>query len=152
MTLEYRQSLMEINTILNFMEKEYIDKLPTKLIRFIKENMDSTYISNINVNIPINEQLLKNDTKILLSLIYRNYWCSEEKKKELLEEDAYFKSEYEKKIHKKYNPDNIFKNKKQNVINNKSTTDTVAMIEYKESIFRKMLNKIKEILKNQKVK
>ena len=83
MTLEYKQSLKEVDTILNFMEKKYIDKLPNKLIRFIKENMDNSYISNINVNIPINKQLVKENTKLLLSLIYRNYWCDEEKKKEL---------------------------------------------------------------------
>lgn len=80
MTLEYKQSLKEVNTILNFMGKEYINKLPNKLVSFIKENMDNSYISNINVNIPINEQPIKNDTKILLSLLYRNYWCSEEKR------------------------------------------------------------------------
>ena len=147
MTLEYKQSLTEVNTILCFMEKEYVNKLPDKLIIFIKKNMDNSYISNINVNTPINEQPLKKDTRILLSLIYRNYWCSQEKKEELLKEDAYLKSEYEKEIRKKYNPDSIFKNKKQNIISEESTVDTVSMVEYKESIFKRIINKIKGIFK-----
>ena len=145
MTLEYKQSLKEVDTILNFMGKEYINKLPDKLISFIKENMDSTYISEINVNTPINEQFLKNDTKFLLSLIYRNYWCSEEKKKLLLEEDTYLKSEYEKAIYQKYNPDNIFKNKTQNIISEENIVENVSMVEYKESIFSKIKNWIKKI-------
>lgn len=145
MTLEYKQSLKEVNTILNFMGKEYINKLPDKLLSFIEDNMDSTYISEINVNTPLNEQILKNDTKILLSLIYRNYWCSEEKKKLLLEEDAYLKSEYEKAIYKKYNPDNIFKNKTQNIIREATIVENVSMVEYKESIFLKIKNWIKTI-------
>lgn len=143
MTLEYKQSLTEINTILSLMGMEYINKLPKKLIKFIKENMDNSYISNIDVNTPINEQQLKKDTKILLSLIYRNYWCSEEKKKELLEEDAYLKSEREKEIREKYNPDNIFKNKQQKIVSEESAVNNVSMVEYKESIFKKILNKIK---------
>ena len=145
MTLEYKQSLKEVNTILNLMGKEYINKLPNKLLKFIRENMDKTYISEINVNTPINEQILKKDTKILLSLIYRNYWCSEEKKKLLLEEDEYLKSEHEKEIYEKYNPDNIFKNKKRNITNEESIAENVSMVKYKESIFTKIKKWIKII-------
>lgn len=148
MTLEYKQSLKEVDIILNVMGKEYINKLPAKLISFIKKNMDNSYISNINVNIPINEQMLKNDTRSLLSLIYRNYWCDEEKKKELLTEDAYLKSERERKIREKYNPDNIFKNKQQNIINEESLENGTSIVEYKESsIFRRIINKIKYIFR-----
>lgn len=147
MTLEYKQSLKEVNTILNYMGKEYINKLPYKLVNFINENMDITYISNINVNIPINEQTIKKDTKILLSLIYRNYWCDEEKKKKLIEKDAYFKDEHEKKIREKYNPDNVFKDKQQKVVNEESAVNNVSIVEYKESLFKKILNKIKCIFR-----
>ena len=129
------------------MGKEYINKLPNKLVSFIKENMDNSYISDINVNTPINEQPIKNDTKILLSLLYRNYWCSEEKKRELLEEDMYLKSEREKEIHEKYNPDNIFKTKQQKIISEESIVNNVSMVEYKESIFKRILNKIKCIFR-----
>ncbi len=147
MTLEYKQSLKEVNTILNFMGKEYINKLPNKLVSFIKENMDNSYISNINVNTPINEQPIKNDTKILLSLLYRHYWCSEEKKRELLKEDVHLKNEREKEIREKYNPDNIFKNKQQKIISEESVVNNVSMVEYKESIFKRILKKIKCIFR-----
>ena len=54
------------------------------------KNINPTNIDMALKNIPeliiINEQSIKNDTKILLSLLYRNYWCSEEKKRELLED------------------------------------------------------------------
>ena len=147
MTLEYRQSLKEVNTILEFMGIEYINKLPEKLNKFIKENMDNTYISNINVNTPIDKQELKNDTKILLSLIYRNYWCSQEKKEELLEEDRILKNKYENELREKYNPENIFKDKKQNVVNEEVVNNSVAMTVYKETIFKRIINKIKMLFK-----
>lgn len=145
MTLEYKQSLSELNTILSLMGMEYSNKLPKKLIKFIKENMDNSYISDINVNTPINEQPIKNDTKILLSLLYRNYWCSEEKKKLLLEEDASFKSKHEKELYEKYNPDKVFKNKTQKIICEERIAENISMVEYKESIFTKIKNWIKKI-------
>ena len=138
MNLGYKQSLSEVNTILNLMGIEYISKLPNKLIKFIKENMDNSYVSNININVPINEQPIKKDAKILLSLIYRNYWCSSEKKKQLLEEDAYLKREHEKEIHEKYNPDNIFKSKQQEITTEESIVTTLSITEHKESVFMKI--------------
>ena len=140
MTLEYRQSLKEFNIILNLMGQDYINKLPNKLLSFIQNNMDDSYISDINVNTPLNEQVLKDDTKVLLSLIYRNYWCDEETKKELLEEDAYIEQEHEKEKYEKYNPDNVFKNKTQNIISEEPIAENTSLVEYKESIFVKIVN------------
>ena len=47
----------------------------------------------------------------------------------------------------KYNPDNIFKNRNKEEIVEEVATDNVAMTEYKESVFKKFINKIKQILK-----
>ncbi len=58
MTMEYRQSLTELNTIIHYMDIEYLKKLPQKFIEFINSNMDKDYIPNID----------KNHTLILLNL------------------------------------------------------------------------------------
>ena len=109
--------------------------------------MDNSYISNINVNIPINKQLVKENTKLLLSLIYRNYWCDEEKKKELFEEDAYLKSQKEKENYEKYNPDNIFKSKQLEITSKDNSSKSNNIVEYKESIFKRVVNKIRSMLR-----
>lgn len=147
MTAEYKESLRELNTILDYMGNEYIEKIPKKLVRFIKENMDTSYEDNINQSIPIDEQPLKNDTKILLSLIYRNYWCDEDKKKQLMEDDANKKREYEKEIYEKYNPDNIFKNRNKVIEDIKINEDETKLIVPKETFFKKIINKIKSFFK-----
>ena len=67
MTLEYKQSLTELNTIIHYMNIEYLKKIPQKFIDFINNNMDVNYKPNISQNIPINEQNIKQDTKVLLS-------------------------------------------------------------------------------------
>ena len=149
MTMEYRQSLTELNTIIHYMDIEYLKKLPQKFIEFINSNMDKDYIPNIDKNTPINEQKLKNDTKVLLSLLYRNYWCDNEKRKTLIQEDLDAKNNYEKELREKYNPDNIFKNKSNvaevNIEPLKEEKHT-ELIEYKEQKwYQKIFNLIKKL-------
>lgn len=151
MTMEYRQSLTELNTIIHYMDIEYLKKLPQKFIEFINSNMDKDYIPNIDKNTPINEQNLKKDTKILLSLLYRNYWCDREKKITLVQEDLVAKNNYEKEIREKYNPDNIFKNK-SNVaemdIEPPKEEKHTELVEYKEQKwYQKIFAKILSIFK-----
>ncbi len=135
MTIEYKQSLTELNTILNYMDIELIKKVPTKLLLFIRQNMDASYIPNISKNIPINEQPLKKDTKVLLSLIYRDYLVDNEKKEELIEEDLLEKQRQEEEKKEKYNPNNLFKNRNEQASNVSSAEvqeNTTSLIEYKE--------------------
>lgn len=147
MTIEYQRSLTELNSILNYMNVEYIKKIPTKFIDFIKKNMDKDYIPNIDKNVPINQQELKKDTKILLSLIYRNYWCDNETKAELFNQDLIDKKNFEQEMLEKYNPDNIFKNKQLQKEETVVETHT-ELIEYKEpKWYQKIFAKILGLLK-----
>ena len=151
MTMEYRQSLTELNTIIHYMDIEYLKKLPQKFIEFINSNMDKDYIPNIDKNTPINEQNLKKDTKVLLSLLYRNYWCDRDKKIILSQQDLVAKNNYEKELREKYNPDNIFKNKsnvaEMNIEHPKEEKQT-ELIEYKEQKwYQKIFAKILKVFK-----
>ena len=151
MTMEYRQSLTELNTIIHYMDIEYLKKLPQKFIEFINSNMDKDYTPNIDKNTPINEQNLKKDTKVLLSLLYRRYRCDRDKKITLLQEDLVAKNNYEKELREKYNPDNIFKNKsnvaEMNIEPPKEEKHT-ELVEYKKpKWYQKIFAKILSIFK-----
>ena len=50
---------------------------------------------------------------------------------------------YQEKLIEKYNPNNIFKTKNPETIEN--TSNMVGIVEYKESIIKKILNKIRKI-------
>ena len=81
-----------------------------------------------------------------------NYWCnSQEEKQEL--KDLFKENEikYQAELREKYNPDNIFKNRNHSNPNEENiTNEPVALIEYKESIFKKIINKILGFLKLRK--
>ncbi len=134
-----RYSFYEISEILRYLPIEYNSKLPEKFKDLINENKISNGFKYDKDKTLDNQEML-HDTKILLSILYRAYWCSKEKKKELEEEDNNILS-------KKYNADNIFKNRKQDILTEETITDSVDIIEYKESTFKKIINKIKQIFK-----
>lgn len=53
----------------------------------------------------------------------------------------------ENELREKYNPDNLFKKQDQVKNTEEVMTEEVAMVEYKESIFKRFINKIKSIFK-----
>ena len=75
-----------------------------------------------------------------------NYWCdSQDEKNKLKELFENNEIKYQTELREKYNPDNLFKNRQKSVENDYAKENTMAMVEYKESIFRKIINKIKGI-------
>ena len=112
---EYKEAFEEIYEIFNLMPKELLNKIPTKFYEMIKEERDTNYSPNIQE--PLEKQKLKNETIIILGLIYRDFLCSPEEKRRLQEKDAKELQEMEKaleeEIREKYNPDDIFKKKKE---------------------------------------
>lgn len=133
------------------MPKELVNKIPSKFIDMIEREKDKEYITNIHE--PIEECKLKNETIIMLGLIYRDFLCEPEERKRLQEKDAKelkeFEENLEKELREKYNPDNVFKKNKEIVEENLESTQSVEntqMVEYKEQSFLKRLfEKIKHL-------
>ena len=141
------EALTEVDVILGLMPKEDFIKIPNGLKKFIKTRKSQSYIPNIEKNIPLYKQNLKQDTKTLCSLIYRSYLCSKEEKISLEQKDKEILIQNEKELIEKYNPDNIFKNKKTTVVENIKEQHT-EMIEYKErKWYKKIFDKIFKIFK-----
>lgn len=109
-TKEFAEASSEINEILKYMPNEEIEKIPSKLREFFKEVASKDYVTNINPDLPLDEQQIKEKTKDIIALIYRNYWCSEEERKELDQKLIENDRKFEEELREKYNPGNIFKN------------------------------------------
>lgn len=86
---------------------------------------------------------------IILSILNYQYWCPNKKVKDNLYRIHLANNEkYQRKIKEKYNVDNLFKNMQKSIKNDYIKESTVAMVEYKESFFTRLLNKIKRYFKN----
>lgn len=109
--LDFSESITETLDILNHIDKSYIDKIPKKFKDFLEENKSDNYIPNLDHSKKITEMKLQEKTKDLLAIIYLNYWCDAEQKKDYLNILKQNEEKYQIELKEKYNPDNIFKKK-----------------------------------------
>ena len=141
----YAEASVEVLDILGHMNENDFAKVSKKFIDFLKENASKEYKCNLDYSKKINDMTLKQETRGLLALMYEKYWCPEEKKQELQNIFLENEKKYQAELREKYNPDNIFSKKQDNII--KPENNQTQLIEYKESTFRKILNKIKAFFK-----
>lgn len=145
MNVQTQEIYSEVYSILNLLGESYIKKLPVSLFNMIKEEKRQDYNPKYDSEINLEQQSIKRETLSMIALFHLNYWCnSDEEKNEL---KTLFKTNEEKhqaEIREKYNPDNLFK--KHSLQQEESTiTNEVAMVEYKEPLFKRIINKIKKI-------
>ncbi len=133
--IEYSEAAVEVLDILNHTNKEDVQRIPQSFIKFLTNISSKSYKAKFNHEQPINGFNLRKQTKELLGFIYITWWCDKEEHeryKNIIHENN-MKRE---KIQETYNVNDIFKNKKQNVMETNIT-------EYKkENILKKFLNKI----------
>ncbi len=145
----YREAFSEIDAIFELMPKNLLNKIPKKFREIIKNEKAVKYKPNISE--PIEEVELKEETIIILALIYRDFLCSNEEKERLKLRDAQKMKEAEEVIRKKYNPDDIFKNRKNtqidNIKENKHESHDKRLIVIEEKWYTKIFNMIKKIFK-----
>ena len=143
MIREEAEAYTEVLTVLNNMEAKYKAKIPKKLIELFENNCATDYNFSLDVAIPLKDQNLKRKTLALLALLDLNYWCeSKEEKEELLNKYRENDIKKQEELREKYNPDNIFKrNREEEQI--EENTEVKAMVEYKEPLLKRIINKIK---------
>lgn len=141
----YSEAFVEVLAILDNTPIEEKQGIPQKFINFLKENASPNYKISFDKNKQIEELTLKKETKAMLSVIYYNYLCPKDQKEEYIEILNNNQTKFEEELREKYNPDNIFKNNTTAEPVQQKESETVAMTEYKESFFTKIINKIKAI-------
>lgn len=141
MTEVYKEAFTEINEILKYLDKDLLNKIPKKFIDNIKENMSISYNLEYDNTKELNEQNLKPETRAILSVIYRDYICSEDVKNEIMQKDRKEWIESEKK--KEFGNRELFQ---QKTIKNSSIEENkyLQIIE-KQNIIIKIIDKIKII-------
>lgn len=142
------EAFVEVDAILNLMDNKYVEEIPIKLRQLFKEKKSEKYVKIIEMDKPLEEQNLREETLNILAVLNYNYWCKDkEKKRQLI--DLYSENEriYQEKLRRKYNPDDIFKDNK-NMEYVEQTKNQMTIVEDKVSIFTKIKRFLKNIIKN----
>ena len=128
----------------NIEYSEVIVEVPKKLIKFWERNKSKTYKPNLDHNKSISEMNLKDKTKSILSMIYLNYLCNEEETKEISSIINHNEEIYQTELTKKHNAQHLEKvQNKTKTINENTKSTSITIIDNKESIFKKIVNRIK---------
>lgn len=128
----------EIEEVLAHTKKELVKKIPNNIREFfIKNSKDVTdYNAKYNPDISLDEQDLLEETKGILTLFYRDYWCTPEERLELETKLDENEKKYQEELRNKYNPD-IFE--KDKVIKEKATVPAIVVeLKWYERFFQKI--------------
>lgn len=112
MKQEYSHAAVEILDILDNTNDEDVQKIPASFIKFLVDIASTNYRVNFNHAKNIQELDLSDKAQEILGYIYINWWASLEEQKQYKEEIERNKRKREKALREKYNPDNMFKDKK----------------------------------------
>ncbi len=139
---EYSEAISEVLDILQNSDESIVKRIPRKLIEFLEKNKSSTYIPNLDHNKTINEMDLKDKTRDIITMIYLEYLCDTDEKKDIKKVLIRNEEIHQEELRNKYNPDNIFK--KVDTAEKMSTKD-FQMIVYKEPFYIKIVKYFKQL-------
>ena len=146
MSDDIKKALVEVDLIIEqVIPKEQTLKIPKKFKDFIKNNKDPNYLFKYNFEKELEEQVLMNDTKILLGMLYLNYWATDDEKKEInhiLDENE---KKYIEQISEKYSTYNIFKKHEKKY--GEEMAEINLPVKHKEGMIKKIIKFIKSIFK-----
>ena len=108
----YEKAYKEVIELLKFFPKESIKKIPKEKLEIYLKNMDKTYDYKVDVTKSFAEQKMLSKTRAIFANIFRDYWATDYQRERILIKENYEKEKKEEEKRKKFNPDNIFKNKK----------------------------------------
>ncbi len=143
----YKGAFAEVLEVLRNTDENILKKIPEQFITFLNQNKDNQYQVNIDFTNTNWEDMVKPETQAILALIYRDYIVSPEEREKLLKEENEEQNKIENELRAKYNPDNIFKDRKmetpQETLKIESDMQLTEIPQY--PWYKKIWNKILEI-------
>ena len=137
----FAEAFSEVLWYLKGINKQDYNKIPTKFIQYLNENSDKTYKNEFDYTKPLKELKLRQETIALIDMLYLNYWCdTEDEKKDFLDILRTNSNKHQENLKTIYSLD-VFENTSK-----KETKNELELVECKESIMEKIIEKIKLII------
>lgn len=146
--VQYSKAYVQLYEIIKLLPEEDKNKIPSVIIENIIENKDNNYRFYFDTSKTLLEQDLMVETKALLVQLYAKYLVPENEKEKWEKYNQICINKIESEKLKKYNPENVFIKKEQ--MPKENISKEWVMVEYKESIFKRFINKIKRIFRKNK--
>lgn len=145
-SVEYANAYSEVLEILKYIPLKDYNKIPESKIKIFKKNANKNYKFYFNPNETFEEQKVSIKAKAILGILFRDYWAIEFQREKINSKQNYERQKIEELKKEKYNSDNIFKNKKTQIVIDDIKNNELQLIEYKETFFNKLIKFIKHLL------
>lgn len=139
----YANAYTEVDTILNYLRIEDLNKIPENFIKTIKANKNDNYNFTIDWNKELKDQNILIETRAILFNIFRDYLANDIQKEKIINMQREEENRNELVKQEMYDV-NLFENRY--IVKNEDKNNEMTIVEFKESFFEKIINKIKKII------
>ena len=139
---EYANACCEVMEILKYIPKEDYEKIPQNKIKVFEQNRNKKYKFKYNPNMALEEQNVSYGVRVIIGILFRDYWATEKQKAKILNRQKYERLRLEKIKEEKYNSNNIFKKDKKECF--EYTNENLPIIASKENFIKRILKNIKK--------
>ena len=145
-SINTREAYAEVDNFIECLGSYDKNKVPESIRKYFKKEKSKNYNKIIDVNKPIKDQNLKDETLAIIAMLNLKYWCDdEEEKKRLMTIYSENEKKYQNELKEKYDIEKIFKernNKKSENYQEKNVPEIK-----KESLWDKLKNMILKMFK-----
>lgn len=141
MNNSYPKAYVEVLEILKYIPKEEQNKIPNQLIEVLKQNADKNYQYRLDTTQEFEKQNLLDETKAILAILFRDYWATDEERKQIVAKENLERRELNEELSLKYNPKDLFKIKEK-----KDLPKQEIIVYEKEKWYKKFLRFIKNFI------
>ena len=135
---EYACAYKEVIELLKYMPIEDVKKIPSKKILYLLNHMDKHYEYIVDETKTFEEQKKSALTESIFADFFRNYWATPAQKQKILAKMNYDFLKREEKKRELYNPNAIFKTKKKATITSTSNPIQYPSVGFLHIIFNKI--------------
>ena len=136
-----KNAYAEVYTILQELNEEEYNKIPPEVIKTIEANRNEDYKYELDDELELKDQPMLPETKAILFNLFRDYLATPEQKAKIIRMQNEARQKNELKKQQMYNTD-VFADKPNESLT-ENNNEIMQIVEYKESIFKRILNKIK---------
>lgn len=136
-----KNAYTEVYTILQELNEEEYNKIPPEVLKTIEANRNREYEYELDDELELKEQPMLPETKAILFNLFRDYLANSEQRAKIIRMQNEARQKNELKKQQIYHTDVFANRQKENLI--QPNNETMQVVEYKESIFKKIFNKIK---------
>mgnify|MGYP006921244511 FL=1 len=134
-----KNAYTEVYTILQELNEEEYNKIPPEVLKTIEANRNREYEYELDDELELKEQPMLPETKAILFNLFRDYLANSEQRAKIIRMQNEARQKNELKKQQIYHTDVFANRQKENLI--QPNNETMQVVEYKESIFKKIFNR-----------